>query len=201
MLTSTATSTVAYAIRLYLTHENAEGRLLDYSDLLALNVAPQTKTLATTLCESSEYSPDGNDRFQCSDDPRLGGYRRIAVLPATGGRSPLLTETSTPAERHRWSADGKANLFSETRNRYSISAVDVATGGFTETTREPGALYVSKASAYYAGLHLQSARPCPLKCRRSLNSLRARSHQPRQCRFRVANRKRRCEWKSSDASR
>lgn len=112
------------------------------SDLLTVDVATAKVTnLATTNASESDpdYSPDGKwISYNVSDDPpRWASYQRIALIPAGGGASKLLTETfdALPSVID-WSADSKRIYFAETQGTVSrLSAVDIATGAVTELNK------------------------------------------------------------------
>lgn len=109
------------------------------ADLLVVPVAGgEAKPIAATSAAESApfHSPDGKwIAFVISDDPpRWAGYRRIALIPASGGTPKLLSETyDGQPSIVEWSADGKQVYFSETRGTVSrIYAIDVNSNAITE---------------------------------------------------------------------
>ncbi len=92
---------------------------------------------ATSAAESNPFfSPDGKwIVFSISDDPpRWAGYRRMALIPASGGAPKLLAE-SFDAQPNiiDWSADGKQVYFSEARGtRSRIYSIDIGSNAIVE---------------------------------------------------------------------
>ncbi|HKY29186.1 MAG TPA: S9 family peptidase, partial [Pyrinomonadaceae bacterium] len=108
-------------------------------DLMTVDIASgEVKTLAATnAAESSpNYSPDSKwIVFLSSDDPpRWAGYRRMALIPASGGTPKLLAETfDAQPNVIGWSADGKHLYFTEVRGTLSrIYSIDIASNTIAE---------------------------------------------------------------------
>lgn len=92
---------------------------------------------ASGAAESNPFfSPDGKwIVFSISDDPpRWAGYRRMALIPASGGTPKLLAETfDAQPNIIDWSADGKQIYFSETRGTVSrIYSIDIGSNAIVE---------------------------------------------------------------------
>ena len=112
------------------------------SDLMLVDVANgEVKSLAATAAAESSpaYSPDGKwIAFVVSDDPpRWAGYRRVALVSASGGSPKLLAETSDAQPNILdWSADGRSIYFSETLGTVSrIYSLDVTSNAITELNK------------------------------------------------------------------
>lgn len=108
------------------------------ADLFAIDVdSGAVRTLAATNASESgpTYSPDGKwiSLVVSDDPPRWAGYRRIAIIPASGGTPRLLPETfDAQPGIIDWSNDGKRIFFSETHGTVSrVSAIDVTSGAIT----------------------------------------------------------------------
>lgn len=136
------------------------------ADILTVNVASnEVKTLAATSAAESGplYSPDGKQiTFIVTDDPpRWAGYRRISIIPASGGSAKLLAETydAQPGVID-WSADGKRIYFSETRGTVTrLCAIDIASNAISELNKGIeviGALSLNR-SREMLGFTLQSS--------------------------------------------
>jgi dipeptidyl aminopeptidase/acylaminoacyl peptidase len=108
-------------------------------DLLTVDLAGgEVKTIAATNAAESNptYSPDGKwIVFLVSDDPpRWAGYRRMALVAASGGAPKLLAETfDAQPNIIDWSADGKQIYFGEVRGTVSrIYSIDVSSNTIAE---------------------------------------------------------------------
>jgi dipeptidyl aminopeptidase/acylaminoacyl peptidase len=126
------------------------------SDLYTVEVGNgEVKTLAATGAAESAptYSPDGKQiAFVISDDPpRWAGYRRIAVMSASGGSPKVLGETfDAQPNLIDWSADGKQIYFTETRGTVTrIYSIDVNSNAISE---------FNKANEVLAGVSLSRSR-------------------------------------------
>lgn len=126
------------------------------ADLWSVNASggEPKQMAATTAAESNPfYSPDGKwIAFLISDDPpRWAGYRRIALIPATGGAVKLLAETFDGQPNIvDWSADGKSIYFSETRGTVTrLHAIAVDSGAITD---------LNKGNEVIGGLTLNQSR-------------------------------------------
>ena len=113
------------------------------ADLLAISVSGgEPKSLAATSAAESNpfYSPDGKwIGFLISDDPpRWAGYRRIALIPTSGGTVKQLAETfDAQPNVVDWSADGKSIYFSETRGTVTrLYSIDVGSNAITELNKD-----------------------------------------------------------------
>lgn len=126
------------------------------ADLWSVNASggEPKQMAATTAAESNpSYSPDGKwIAFLISDDPpRWAGYRRIALIPATGGAVKLLAETFDGQPNVvDWSADGKNIYFIETRGTVTrLQSLAVDSGAITE---------LNKGNEVIGGLTLNQSR-------------------------------------------
>ena len=112
------------------------------SDLMLVDVANgEVKSLAATAAAESSpaYSPDGKwIAFVVSDDPpRWAGYRRVALVSASGGSPKLLAETfDAQPNILDWSADGRSIYFSETLGTVSrIYSLDVTSNAIAQLNK------------------------------------------------------------------
>lgn len=125
-------------------------------DLLTVDVGnAKVTTLASSGAAESNprYSPDGKwIVYSVSDDPpRWAGYRRMAIIAASGGSPKLLAETfDAQPNVIDWSADGRHIYFGETRGTVSrIYSVNVNSNAITE---------FNKGDQVISGPSLNSAR-------------------------------------------
>jgi dipeptidyl aminopeptidase/acylaminoacyl peptidase len=140
------------------------------ADLWSVNASggEPKQMAATTAAESNPfYSPDGKwIAFLISDDPpRWAGYRRIALIPATGGAVKLLAETfDGQPSIVDWSADGKSIYFSETRGTVTrLQSIAVDSGAITELNKGSeviGGLTLNQSRTMF-GFSMQSSETAP----------------------------------------
>ena len=140
------------------------------ADLWSVNASggEPKQMAATTAAESNpSYSPDGKwIAFLISDDPpRWAGYRRIALIPATGGAVKLLAETFDGQPNIvDWSADGKSIYFSETRGTVTrLQSIAVDSGAITELNKGSeviGGLTLNQSRTMF-GFSMQSSETAP----------------------------------------
>ncbi len=112
------------------------------SDLMVTEVVSgEVKPLAATGAAelAPTYSPDGKwISFLVSDNPpRWAGYRRLALIPASGGSPRVLAETFDGQPNIiDWSADGRKIYFSETRGTVSrVYSLDVNANAIAELNK------------------------------------------------------------------
>ncbi|MEO8435189.1 MAG: S9 family peptidase [Pyrinomonadaceae bacterium] len=140
------------------------------SDLLTVDVgSAQIKTLAATGASESDpfYSPDGKQlAYLVSEDPpRWAGYRRIAIVPTSGGPPKLLAETydHQPGVLD-WSADSKRIYFAETHGTATtLGSIDVNSNKFTELNKGSEVLgaFSLNRSRTMIGFTLQASDKAP----------------------------------------
>jgi dipeptidyl aminopeptidase/acylaminoacyl peptidase len=140
------------------------------ADLWSINASggEPKQMAATTAAESSPfYSPDGKwIAFLISDDPpRWAGYRRIALIPATGGAVKLLAETFDGQPNIvDWSEDGKSIYFIETRGTVTrLQSIAVDSGAIAELNKGSeviGGLTLNQSRTMF-GFSMQSSETAP----------------------------------------
>ncbi len=118
------------------------------SDLSLVDVADgKIRPLVHTAAAETTplYSPDGESiAYVASDDPpKWGDGGRVHVIPAAGGHSRELAETSNGWGRYSelvgWSADGKKLYFTEAQHMsLKLLALPLDGGGPEEINHEPG---------------------------------------------------------------
>lgn len=139
-------------------------------DLMVVDVETgDVKTVAATSAAESapKYSPDGKwIAFLVSDDPpRWAGYRRMALVAASGGLPKLMAETFDGQPNIiDWSADGTRIYFNETRGTASrIASLDVksnAIAGFNKGDEVIGAPSLNSSQTMF-GFTLQASNKAP----------------------------------------
>jgi Tol biopolymer transport system component len=115
---------------------NSRGRMFTYT--LATGQSQAIDTGFAIDCNNDHVLSPDNHHLAISHFTNEDALSRIYILPLTGGRPRLVTE-SGPSYLHGWSPDGSRLAYcAERSGQYDIYTISVAGGPETRLTDQPG---------------------------------------------------------------